>query len=35
MFAEPGGWFMDEAFLDLESHYLAAFEMRSSPLLAK
>lgn len=26
MFAEPGGWFIDEAFLDLESHYLAAFD---------
>lgn len=26
MFSEPGGWFMDEAFLDLEGHYLAAFD---------
>ncbi|MBK8037903.1 MAG: AAA family ATPase [Verrucomicrobiaceae bacterium] len=26
MFSEPSGWFMDEAFLDLESHYLAAFD---------
>lgn len=26
MFAETGGWFIDEAFLDLESHYLAAFD---------
>lgn len=26
MFAEPGGWFIDEAFLDLESHYLSAFD---------
>ena len=25
-FAEAGGWFIDEAFLDLESHYLAAFD---------
>ncbi len=25
-FAETGGWFIDEAFLDLESHYLAAFD---------
>ncbi len=26
MFSEPSGWFMDEAFLDLESYYLAAFD---------
>lgn len=25
MFAEPGGWFIDEAHLDLERHYLDAF----------
>jgi len=26
MFAETGGWFIDEALLDLESHYLTAFD---------
>ena len=26
MFSEAGGWFIDEAFLDLEGHYLAAFD---------
>lgn len=35
MFAEPGSWLIDEAFLDLESHYLAAFDRLPASIIGQ